>query len=280
MVYGKRIIFLTALLVFILLGFAQPVLAQSDSIEIFLIDSFISPEKPNEFQLVFYTSDACKSQIILQDKYTVPISDTLADNHKKVIDLSLYKFDSTASFFTIIVETPSGVKITSERYEIQAPVEKKVESSGGEFVSCLYGGVIFLVPTIDVNFFKDKTHLGLSKELPIVSFYRGGYNYPQSFISAEYSYVFDIPQKNYLRLGYKYMFETDYGKFFVVGLNGFTSFKGYNGISPELTWGAFTFKDVFTLYARYRYNTNFKNPSTSFSEVSIGLYSWFFSVHD
>ena len=119
MVYGKRIIFLTALLVFLLLGFAQPVLAQSDSIEIFLIDSFISPEKPNEFQLVFYTSDACKSQIILQDKYTVPISDTLADNHKKVIDLSLYKFDSTASFFTIIVETPSGVKITSERYEIQ-----------------------------------------------------------------------------------------------------------------------------------------------------------------
>ena len=56
MVYGKRIIFLTALLVFLLLGFAQPVLAQSDSIEIFLIDSFISPEKPNEFQLVFYTN--------------------------------------------------------------------------------------------------------------------------------------------------------------------------------------------------------------------------------
>ncbi len=280
MIIGKRINFITILLVFVCMGLFTSAQAQSDSVEIFLIDSYISPDKPNEFQVVFYTSDVCKSQIVLQGKYVIPVSDTLTDNHKKVVDLSKYKFDSSATYFTITVETASGVKITSDQYEIQAPVEKKVESSGGEFVSCLYGGVIFLVPTVDVNFFKDKAHLGLSKELPVVSFYSGGYNYPRSFISAEYSYVFDVPQKNYLRLGYKYLFETDYGKFFIVGLNGFTSFRGYNGISPELTWGAFTFKDVFTIYARYRYNTDFKNPANSFSEVSLGLYSWFFSVHD
>jgi hypothetical protein len=261
------------------MGLIIPVCAQSDSVEIFLIDSYISPEKPTEFQLLFNTSDVCKSKIILQDKYTVSISDTMTDNHKKVIDLSAYKFDSTLSYFTIEVETPGGVKITSERFEIQAPVEKQAESSGGEFLSCLYGGVIFLVPTVDMNFFKDKNHIGLSKELPLVSFYNGGYTYPESFVSAEYSYVFKVPQQNYMRLGYKYLIQTDYGKFFILGLNGFTSFKGYNGISPEVTWGAFTYNEVFTVYARYRYNTNFKNPATSFSEVSIGLYSWFFSVH-
>jgi hypothetical protein len=229
--------------------------------------------------VLFNTSDSCKSKIVLQDKDTITISETLTDNHKKLIDLSKYKFDSTASYFTILVETSSGVKTTSERFEIQAPAEKQPETSGGEFISCVYGGVIFLVPTVDMNFFKDKNHIGLSKELPLVSFYNGGYTYPETFISAEYSYVFGVPQKNYLRLGYKYLIQTDYGKFFVLGLNGFTSFKGYNGISPEVTWGAFTYNEVFTVYARYRYNTNFKNPANSFSEVSIGLYSWFFSVH-
>jgi hypothetical protein len=126
---------------------------------------------------------------------------------------------------------------------------------------------------------KLKGYWGFSKELPLFSHYQGGYNYPQSFISTEYSYVPQFDHKNYIRLGYKQLLEVGFGDFLVFGLNGFSNFRGSNGLSPEVSWGLFQIKDGFTLYIRYRYNTDFSTPRYEFSEVSLGLYSWFFSAH-
>jgi hypothetical protein len=86
----------------------------------------------------------------------------------------------------------------------------------------------------------------------------------------------DGEPKNVLRAGWKYLHRIPVGIYLSGGLNGFTDFKGTNGISPEISWGLFSFKEVFTVFARYRFSTNFQK--TNYSTISIGLASWFFSV--
>ncbi len=60
--------FLTALLITLstfTLMFAQ----ETDSIEIYLIDAYVKPELPHRFTLSFFTSDLCKSKVIVDDNY-------------------------------------------------------------------------------------------------------------------------------------------------------------------------------------------------------------------
>jgi len=56
-------------------------------------------------------------------------------------------------------------------------------------------------------------------------------------------------------------------------------FNTNQGISPELSVGLFTIKDTFTFYARYRYNLKLHTEGTNFHEITIGLYSGFFSLY-
>ena len=61
---------------------------ETDSIEIYLIDAYSTMEVPYTFKLSFYTSDVCKSKVILDNQYEYEVSDTLTDLHKTQIDLS------------------------------------------------------------------------------------------------------------------------------------------------------------------------------------------------
>lgn len=174
----------------------------------------------------------------------------------------------------------------SSEKRINLPVADQgqpVESKNASWTSCFVGGITYLIPNITLNLASENGKLndfwGFSKEFPLLCHFQGGYNFPKSFISAEYSYVVKFEHKNYMRLGYKFLYETNFGEYVVIGLNGFTNFKGSNGVSPEISWGIIPVRDVFTLYIRYRYNTDFRTPRTEFSEISVGLYSWFFSAH-
>jgi hypothetical protein len=135
------------------------------------------------------------------------------------------------------------------------------------------------LPYPDLIIQNNKNHFALSKDIPIISFRSSSINYPASYISVEYTYIFDAEKNNLLRAGYKRIYEIDYIEFLAPGLSAYTNFFGNNGMGFELSAGLFTIEDTFTLYSRYRYNLKPGDSSGNFHELSIGLYSGLFSIY-
>lgn len=254
--------------------------ADSDSTEIFLIDSYVTPETPNMFILSFITSRPCRSKVVLDNKYNYNVSENLAEEHKISIDISSLKFDSLYIPFIIEVKDSIGNESRSELYDVALPGAQKpmVEKTNYLFMCCL-GGVIFGFPSPTLVLTKDKQYFALTKEIPIFSFRKFTARYPIGYFTIEYSYIFNAETRNYFRLGYKHVFEIPVLEYISPGVNWFTNFKGFNGISPEVSIGIVKFYDVFTVYAKYRYNFKPNDKSRDFHEITVGLYSSFFSLN-
>ena len=254
--------------------------SKQDSIEVFIIDSFVPPENPNRFMLSFYTSEVCKSKIIIDQKIEFPISNELTDNHRAEIDISKLNTKKNKLTYVILMENGEGIKSTSEMFDIELQkTQEIVQSKSSYLFTCLVGGIVFLTPSVTAIQSNGKTYFGLNKELPIVSLHSGGFNFPSDYLSVEYAHIVKAERKNFFRVGYKHIYEIPVVEYISVGLNGFTDFRGLNGLSPELSLGMVKIYDVFTLYSRYRYNFSPGKKGTEFSEVSIGLYSSFFTLH-
>ena len=253
--------------------------AQADSIEIDIIDNFVTPEIPHNFVLSFYTSEETKAQLLIDNTYKYVVSDSFNDLHKTRIDISKLKFKEKDVPFVIIVEDSNGNKFTSEQYDFQLPQEMKVKSESNFLLLCLFGGTVFLLPSPVYAFTSNDKYFSLTKEIPLISISKKGFTYPAGYFSLEYSHIFNAPRKNFLRLGYKQIIEIPGIQYLSPGINGFTDFKGFNGISPEISAGLFKILDTFILYARYRYNVKPGETGTEFQEISIGLYSNFFSLY-
>lgn len=260
--------------------------AQTDStaygdVEIFVIDSYITQEKPYKFSLSFFTSDSTVSKLYLLNDREYIVSEKFTDNHKFEIVLDeLFYYSQVIKYF-VFVRDINGRESRSQLYEVEIPVTIVVEnlSDSGLLQICCLGGVIFGLPSPTIIFRENKHYFSLTKEIPIFSFYSGGYNYPFGYIGVEYAYIFNYEKKNFLRVGYKQIFQLDYLEYFSAGLNVFTDFKGYNGVSPELSLGLLKIQNVFTLFTRYRFNFQPGKDGTGFHEFSIGLYSNFFSLN-
>jgi hypothetical protein len=251
---------------------------QEDSIEIFLIDSYVTPETPYKFIVSFFTSLPAKSTLIIDKTYQYDVSTELTEQHKTAIDIGELRFQSKTVPFVILVEDSLGRKNHSELYEFEMPQETIVEGGSDLFTLCLFGGTIFLLPSPVYVIADEQSYFSLTKEIPIVFIRSAGIGYPTGYFALEYSYIFNAPKKSFLRLGYKHLMEVPGIEYISPGVNGFTDFLGYNGISPELSLGLFRIADVFTFYTRYRYN--FKPGDTyTFHEITIGLYSGFFALY-
>jgi hypothetical protein len=272
----KRITILIALL-FVLCNFQLK--AQADSIEIDVIDNFVTPEIPHNFILSFYTSEETKAQVLIDNTYKYTVSDKFNDLHKIRIDISKLEFKEKDVPFVIIVEDSSGNKFTSEKYDFQLPQEIKIKGESNFLLLCLFGGTVFLLPSPTYVFTGNDKYFSLTKEIPLISISKKGFTYPAGYFSLEYSHIFNAPRKNFLRLGYKQIIEIPGIQYISPGINGFTDFKGFNGISPEISAGLFKILDTFILYARYRYNVKPGESGSEFQEISIGLYSNFFSLY-
>lgn len=254
--------------------------AKADSIEVFTIDSYITPENPNRFMLSFYTNEVCKTKLLVENKLEFPISNELTDNHRIEIDLTKLGIKKNKISYVIIIENSEGVKSSSEVFEIELHGnEEAIEAHSNYFLTCLAGGIVFLTPSLTVIQLNGKTYFGLNKELPIVSLFSGGFNYPGGYLSVEYAYIFKAEKKNFFRYSYKRIYEIPKLEYISAGLNGFTDFRGFNGVSPEISVGWFKIYNVFTLYSRYRYNFSLGEKKSEFSEISLGLYSSFFTLH-
>ena len=254
--------------------------SNSDSIEVFIIDSYVPPENPNRFILSFYTSVSCKTKLVIDNNLIFPISNEITDNHRIEVDISKINLKKSKVNYTILMENEAEIKSSSEAFELElSHSEELVESKSSYLFTCLTGGVVFLTPSITAVHANGKTYFGLNKELPVLSFYSGGFNYPSGYLAVEYAHILKIEKKNYFRVGYKHIYEIPKLEYLSAGLNGFTDFRGFNGISPELSIGLFKIYNVFTLYSRYRYNFSPGKTGVDFSELSIGLYSSFFTLH-
>lgn len=270
---------LIILLVFCL-GF-QKITGQTEEIEIFIIDSYISPEAPYKFTLSFFTSDSCKSKVIIEDKKEFTVTEEYSEFHKVEIEVNKLQLKNSTIRYKIVLTDRDKHIVESQWFEVEKPEYLDTENlkGGGLLQVCCIGGIIFGLPSPAIVLKENKKYLGLTKEIPLFSFYSGGYNYPFGYLGAEYAYVFNSNSKNFLRIGYKQIFQTDFIKYVSAGVSYFLDFKGYNGISPEISLGLFQVQNVFTFYTRYRYNFQPDRSGTEFYEISVGLYSNFFSIN-
>ncbi len=269
------------LLVLIAIIFTNVTYPQESDVEIFIIDSYVTMEKPYTFNLSFFTTQPVKAELTIADEYNFTITDSLAEDHKINIDLVDYRFDSTYVKYLITVKTENGTIIESDINEFTLPYKNELleKEETSLLTVCCFGGVIFGLPSASAVFIDGETKFSLTKEIPVISFYSGGYNYPDGYLSLEYSHIFDSYYRNFLRIGYKQVFSVEPIEFVSGGVNLFTTFQGYNGFSPEVTIGWFKVYSTFTVYSRYRYNYEPSGVHEDFHEVSIGLYSNFFSIN-
>ncbi len=258
--------------------FAQDDFTEGDSIEVYIIDSFIPPDNPNVFNLSFFTSKPAKSKVILDGEYELPVSDTLTEEHKIQVDLTKINFKSKIISYLILVEDETGKINEGDKSEFELQDEIKMEEESNFILLCLFGGTVFLIPNPVMVITEEENYFSLTKEIALLTF-RGSFRYPAGYIAAEYSYIFKASQKNFLRLGYKHFIEVPGIEYILPGLNGFTNFNGFNGISPEFSIGWFKIFNTFTVYTRYRFNFKPGETGSNFHEISLGLYSSFFSFY-
>jgi hypothetical protein len=271
---------LKALYLFIPIIFLSEIIfSQTDSIEVYLIDAYCPREIPYTFKLSFFTSDICKSKVILEDEYEFVVSEDFVDMHKADIDINELPFDDKYVNFYIITETETGEIFKSESFDFDLPFEPQLKEGSNLFTLCLFGSAIFLLPYPGYVYDGESSYFSLTKEIPFISFRSRSLNYPSGYLSLEYSYIFNADDPSYVRFGYKRMFELPHIEYLSPGISLYTNFNLNQGVSPELSIGLFTIKDTFTFYTRYRYNFALHTSGTNFQEIYIGLYSGFFSIY-
>ena len=269
------------IVVILVLGFSRSNYAQQNDVEVFVIDSYITQEEPYTFVLSLFTSEKTTCSVTIEDKYTFVVSDTLSEDHSTEIDISNYQFDSSYVKYFLSGIDSNGDKFKSTYFEVTLPSENLLvaKSNTSLLTVCCLGGVIFGLPSPTVVFNGNETKFSLVKEIPLFSFYSGGYNYPAGYVSIEYAHIFDSEFNNYVRLGYKHIFEIKPIQFVSAGVSGFTTFEGFNGFSPEITIGWFQISNYLTVYSRYRFNFQPSASERNFHEISLGIFSNIFSLN-
>jgi hypothetical protein len=274
-----RKLLLIIFLVFISISIFPQGNSDSDSVEVNLIDNYITPENPPVLIVSFYTNFPVKSKIIINSKYEYSVANEPTENHLDSIDISNFKLNAKQINFVVQVEDSLGRKYTSENYEVDLPKEVEIKGESNFLLLCLLGGTVFLLPSpVYVNW-GGSSYFSLSKEIPLVFIRSDGFSYPTGYFSLEYAFVYHAPVRNFLRIGYKHIIEVPGIEYISPGVNGFTNLHGFNGISPELSIGWLKIFDTFTLYSRFRYNFKPGGKNSEFSEISVGLYSGFFAIY-
>ncbi|KAF0151729.1 MAG: hypothetical protein FD143_1681 [Ignavibacteria bacterium] len=263
----------------ILLGLTFQLFAQNDATEIYVIDSYITPENPFRLIVTFSTSEECTSVIKIKSGKTFNVSDSLTEDHRVEIDMTdLYGL--TEIKYRLLVKNKQKKETISDEYEVALPNQFLLTPTTeiNWYQMCI-GGLVFAIPAVEYLVIDGKEYWGLSKEIPLFNFYGDGYNYPKGYFGVEYSHYLKATTKNFLRLGYKHMFQFREIKYISPGISFFGNFKGYNGLSAEISLGLFQIKNIFTVYTRYRYNFQLKSGGKDFYEFSLGLYSNIFSIN-
>ncbi len=271
-----------------LISLSQPVFTQenpgteadSAAMEIFLIDAYVKQEPPYIFILSFYSSEVCLSNVIIDNKYEYVVSNGLSEAHSAKIDITSLKFLDRNVNFVIETIDSLGNKSISEEFEFDLPFEPIISTGSSIWTLCLFASSVFILPMPGYVINADGNHYySLTKEIPIISFRSKKGNYPSSYFSFEYTYIFEADNQNFVRLGYKKIIPIDYLEYISPGITAYTNFEGQNGFGPEISIGWVTLFDTFTLYTRYRYNIKPGDSNSNFHEINLGLYTRLLSLY-
>ena len=103
-------IYLTFLSFFLIwtTSFSQDFNEMQDSVEVTVVDSYITPELPHYFMLSFFTSSPAKSKVLVANKYEYNVSDSLSESHSIKIDLTKLNFKNKSIPYIITVQDSSG----------------------------------------------------------------------------------------------------------------------------------------------------------------------------
>lgn len=265
------------IIIFVPLSLIYP---QNHDFEVYIIDAFVTPEIPHTLKLSFFTSEQVKSKIVIDNQYYFDVSTEFTEDHSTEIDFSNLKFSKKYIPYQILGIDKNGDELASETFEIILPYEEFIETKEGSnpIQTILFGVSLYLLPSPNYIIFKNDEYFSLTKEIPIITFYSGGYNYPTGTLSFEYTHIYDNAVKNIIRLGYKQIIPIKYIEYISPGISGFSNLNGFNGIGAEFSIGLFKIYDIFTVYSRYRYNFQPESLNKEFNELSIGLYSNFFTI--
>lgn len=267
------------LLLFLLLLSSEKLFSQNDSVGVELIDAYCTREIPYTFKLSFYTSEVCKSKVILEGKYEFTVSADFIDLHKAEININNLAFTNPIVNFVIETETKSGVTNKSEVFDFDLPYEPQIKEGSSLLTLCLFGSSLILIPYPSYVAESKSTYFSLTKEIPVISFRSKSLHYVSGYLSLEYSYIFNSENSSYLRAGYKKLFEVPGLEYVSPGISLYTNFNTNHGISPEFSVGLFTIEDTFTVYVRCRSNFTFHSAGSNFQEIYIGFYSGLFSFY-
>lgn len=270
--------FLLNILLF-LASLAQFLQAQEFPTDIFIIDSYITPEQPHKIKISFITSDSVKSKIIINETQVFSVSKDFVGTHKFEKDLKDIKVDSLRITYRIEIEDTLGNVFSGELNELELPTNLATDNKDTGWLNLCIGASIFSLPNPTLIISDGKKYFSFTKEIPLISFFTKGYNYPIGYFSVEYAYTNKFTDNHFFRTGYKQVFQVPYIEFISLGFNGFTNFNGKNGLSPELTIGLIKFYNVFTLFTRYRFNIKPNEANYKFHEITVGLYSNILSIN-
>ncbi len=274
-----------AIIFLVLLTSASFLFSQDEeNIEIYIIDSYITPEPPYIFNLTFFTTDSVRSRIIFENNDAYIISEKPKIEHKFEMDVAKLKIPDNCISYKIEIIDRNENKISTQQYEVEFPHNIVMKDRNLNLLQvCCFGGVIFGVPSLVYLRYDGADYFGLSKEVPLFSFYSRGYNYPFGYVGVEYTYVFNRNKvdlsRDFLRLGYKQIIQLPGIEYLSIGISYFNDFKGTYGFSPELSFGIFRIENVFTFYGRYRYTSGISGREYCLNEYSLGIYSNFFSIN-
>lgn len=251
-----------------------------ENTEIFLIDNYVDTEGEPVFKLSFFTDVNCKSKIILDNKHDIQISENPVMEHKAEINISEYDFSEDIVEFTIYLNFDDEY-IKAETYELELTYEFEELRSRSQniFTMCCIGGAFFGMPYPTYLRMDGKDYFSITKEFAVLTVSGESFNYPAGYLSLEYAHALKAPVQNVVRIGYKQIWEIPHLEFVSPGISIFTDFNGTDGLGTEFTLGLFKLSSVFTVYTRYRYNFKFKDAAVNFSEITLGLYSSFFSIN-
>jgi hypothetical protein len=269
------------LVLFAIISLGSLVTAQEklDYMEVFLIDAYVKQEPPYMFILSFYSNKSCMGKVIIDGKYEYVVSDTLTESHSAKIDISALKFLNKNVDFVIVTVDSLGNKFTTEQFEFDLPFEPVITEGSSLWTLGLFAASVFLLPAPGYVISDGNEYFSLTKDIPLISFRSKKGNYPAAYFSFEYTYIFNAENRNFVRFGYKKIFQTDLIEYIAPGITAYTNFAGQNGFAPEVSVGWLTLFDTYTLYARYRYNFKPGDSNSNFHEINIGLYTRFFSLY-
>lgn len=252
---------------------------ETDSVEVILIEAYVTQDDPDHLILSFFTSEPVRSSLRFSKGEMMDVNSNFVDNHKVKLNISGVRTDTTYLEFIVLVEREDGAGNSSEVFEVELPKREiiRLAQESGALTGCLIGGMVYMIPGVIHYYGSGNSYFGIDKELPVISYFRGGYNYPVGYLALEYIHLPKAVTKNQVAITANGILEFKPVEYLSGGIGYTTDFRKSNSLTIDVSVGLFRILNVFTFYVENRFGY-YPSSKTGYTQQSIGLFSSFFSI--